>query len=106
MSLEDNIHSLATRTGQEFKARRIRQTTLDFGTTPVFEKIFTVTDADISASSKIHVWQVGQEETFENSDEQLRLLATPQSGQLQIWAANVYQNQEVRGQFVLNYLIG
>jgi hypothetical protein len=106
MSLVENIEDLATRAGQEFKSRRIRQTTIDFGSTSVIEKIFTIVDSDISATSKLQVWQSGQDETFENSDEQIKILATPQAGQMQIWAANIYQNQRVRGEFQINYLIG
>lgn len=86
-------------------ALTVTETEIDFGPTPTREKTFTVTDAGVSAASKIIVTQSGKAATGREADENemdgLILAANPASGQFTLYARAV--PGPVSGKFKLNY---
>lgn len=81
----------------------ISQTTIDFGTTPINEKTFTITDVSCTATSKLILFIGGVAQTNENYGIQLNLSYIPAVGSFQITADA--GKELVRGQFIINYLI-
>lgn len=85
----------------------ITQATINVGIAPVIEKQFTITNAGITAASRIDIWQAGEADTAENADEQLAIYqVVPAAGQFTFWAANRLNGQTIRGQFKVNYTLG
>lgn len=86
-------------------ALTISETEIDFGTIPVYEKVFTVTDASISSTSEIIAVQSGRaatdKEADENSMDFLVCNATPGTGEFTL---NVKALPgPVSGKFKINY---
>lgn len=81
----------------------ITETIIDFGTSPINEKSFTITDATCTTSSKIIPFVAGKDQTNENYGMQLNLNYIPAVGSFTL-TANA-GNELVRGQFIINYLI-
>jgi len=86
-------------------ALTVTEVEIDFGGTPVFEKQITVTDAGVSASSKIIATQSGKAATGKDADENqmdfLLMNCTPASGQFVINAKAI--PGPVSGLYKINY---
>lgn len=85
----------------------ITQAVIDFGTTAVREKVFTIVDAGVVAPTyKVVVKMAYTGETSENPgvDETLLLAAQAGTGQFTLFA-RVASNDAVRGQFTINYQV-
>lgn len=86
----------------------IKQTEIDFGTTPVAEASFTITDADVSATSQITGSVSYEAPTDKELDELdmdgLDLKFGPGVGQFTIYARGT--DGFVHDKFKINYLIG
>lgn len=84
-----------------------KQTTVDFGATPVAAKLFTVTDSDVTTNSKIMA-QVGYVATTQDADEAeltpLNLICQPGDGTFTIYA-NTSEGRAY-GEFAINYQVG
>lgn len=81
---------------------------IDFGTTPVSQKVFTVTDALVSFDSRIIAIQSGEASTGRSADENeidaILFNATPGEGTFKLNATCV--TGKVSGKFKVNYQIG
>ena len=78
---------------------------LDFGSPGTRSKTFTVTDADVSASSVIQAWQSGSAATGRSSDEnemdQIMFRAVPGAGSFTLYATSLFG--PVSGLYKVNY---
>lgn len=81
----------------------ISQATIDFGTTPINEKSFSVTDATCTTSSKIILFNAGVAHTNENYGVQINLNYIPLNGSFTLTVDG--GRELLRGQFIINYLI-
>lgn len=81
---------------------------IDFGTTSVTSKTFTITDAGVTGTSKILCFQAGRAATGQSADEnewtKLALTANPGTGSFTLWAECI--NGTVTGKFIIDYLKG
>lgn len=81
---------------------------VDFGTTPAIEQEFTVTDAAVSATSKIMVLQGGQAATGREANEalmdQFHATAVPGTGSFTLHVKSF--GGPVVGKYKFNYLVG
>jgi hypothetical protein len=86
-------------------ALTVTEVEIDFGGTPVFEKQITVTDAGVSASSRIIATQSGKAATGKDADENqmdfLLMNCTPASGQFVLNAKAI--PGPVSGLYKVNY---
>ena len=86
----------------------IKQTEIDFGTIPVSEKEFIVTDADVLVTSQIIGNVAYEAPTGKDLDElemdAIDLKFAPGSGQFIIYAKGL--EGYIEGKFKVNYLIG
>jgi hypothetical protein len=86
----------------------ITEIEIDFGSTAVVNKVFTITDAGVSGTSKILATQSGAAPTGRSADENeftaLLFNATPGTGQFFLNAFCV--NGKVAGKHKVNYTIG
>jgi hypothetical protein len=86
----------------------IKQTEIDFGTTPVAEASFTVTDADVSATNQLIGSVAYEAPTGKDLDELdmdgLDLKFAPGIGEFTIYARGM--DGYVADKFKINYLIG
>lgn len=80
---------------------------LDFGSPGTRSKTFTITDADVSASSVIQAWQSGVAATGRSADEnemdQIVFRAVPGAGSLTLYANSLFG--PVSGLYKVNYSI-
>jgi len=81
----------------------ISQTTINFGTSPINEKTFVITDAACTGTSKIMLFAAGVSQTNENYGVPLNLSYIPAVGSFQLTADG--GRELLRGQFIINYLI-
>ena len=86
----------------------IKQTEVDFGTTPVSEKEFTITDADVLVTSQL-IGNVAYEaptgkELDELEMDSLDLKFAPGAGQFKIYAKGL--DGYLADKFKINYLVG
>lgn len=86
-------------------ALTVSEVEIDFGATPVFNKVFTVTDSGVIASSKIIATQSGDAATDRDADENemdfLILNCSPSSGQFTLNAIAI--PGPVSGKYKINY---
>ena len=86
----------------------IKQTEVDFGAAALWEKEFTITDVDVSATSQLIAQVAYEAPTGKDLDElefdTLDLLCTPGSGQFTLRALG--NPGPVGGKFKVNYLVG
>jgi hypothetical protein len=86
----------------------IKQTEIDFGTTPISEASFTITDADVSLSSQLIGLVAYEAPTGKDLDELemdgLDLKFAPGVGQFTIYARGL--DGYIADKFKINYLIG
>jgi len=85
----------------------LTQAVIDFGSTAVREKVFTITDAGVVAPTyKVVVKMAYTGEDSENPgvDETILLAAQAGTGQFTLFA-RVASNDAVRGQFTINYQV-
>lgn len=86
----------------------IKQTEIDFGTTPVFAAEFTITDADVSATSNLIAQVAYEAPTGKDLDELeldcLYLQCQPGAGQFVLRAEGM--DGYIADKFKVNYLIG
>lgn len=86
----------------------IKQTEIDFGTVPVSEKEFTISDVDVLITSQIMGNVAYEAPTGKELDElemdSIDLKFAPGSGSLTIYAKGLEGYLE--GKFKINYLIG
>lgn len=86
----------------------ITEVEVDFGTIPVYNKTFTVTDASVSSSSKIVASQSGAAATGRNADENemdaLTCRGLPGTGSFTLICSS--HDGPVVGKYKINYLIG
>lgn len=84
------------------------ETEIDFGTTPVFDKAFTITDAGVSATSKILVTQSGNAATGRQQDENemdpLHCWTLPAAGSFTLRCRGL--EGPVAGKFKVFYAVG
>lgn len=84
------------------------QTEIDFGTTPVSESSFTITDASVTATSKIICTVSYEAPTGKDQDElemdDLQLRVAPASGQFTLYAKTA-DGSYVADKFKINYLV-
>ena len=94
--------------GDTVTGTTIKEIEVDFGASAVRSKRFTITDAAVSATSKIMVMQSGKAATGRSADENemdmLHFLATPGSGTFVLIADCL--TGRVNGKYKANYLIG
>lgn len=86
----------------------IKQTEINFGTVPISEKEFTITDSDVLISSQI-IGTVAYEAPTEKELDELEmdsidLKFAPGNGEFKIYAKGLEGYLE--GKFKINYLIG
>ncbi len=105
LDFEDRIASLES-AGPA--AVDIKQTEVDFGTTPVWEQSFTVVDGDVSAGSQLIGNVAYEAPTGKDLDEMemdgLDLKFAPGVGQFTLYARGL--DGPVHDKFKINYLIG
>ncbi len=86
----------------------IKQTEIDFGTIPVSEKSFTITDASVVVTSRIIGNVVYETPTGKELDElemdSLDLKFAPGSGQFTLYARGL--DGYIADKFKVNYLVG
>lgn len=86
----------------------VKQTEVDFGTTPVYDTSFTVTDAEVTTSSNIIGWIAYVAPTGKDLDEVemdlIDLKFGPGSGQFTVFAKPM--EGYVADKFKINYIIG
>lgn len=86
----------------------MKQTEVDFGSMPVAEKTFTVSDADVATSSQIIAMIAYEAPTGKDLDEvemdPFNVRAAPGSGEFTLWLQALHGL--VIGKFKVNYLIG
>lgn len=86
----------------------IKQTEVDFGTTPVAEQSFTITDADVSASSQLIGWIAYEAPTGKDLDEMemdaIDVKLGPGVGQFTAYIKGL--EGYLHDKFKLNYLVG
>lgn len=86
----------------------IKQTEVDFGTTPVSEASFVITDADVAPTSQLIGFVAYEAPTGKDLDEldmdTLDLKFAPGSGQATLYATCL--TGYIAGNFKVNYLIG
>lgn len=84
------------------------QTEVDFGSTPVSSSTFTITDANVSSSSKIIAQLAGVAPTGKSVDEalveSLDIKCSPSSGSLSMYI-QTYDGSFVSGKFKVNYMV-
>lgn len=89
-------------------AADISETEIDFGTTGVRSKTFTVTDAAVTGASNVIATQSFAAATGKSQDEnemdQLSLRTLPGSGQFTLFAEGLCGS--VYGAFNISYLVG
>ncbi len=87
----------------------IKQIEIDFGTTPISENIFTVTDADISVGSQLIGQLAYEAPTGKDLDEiemdDLLIKCQPGSGQFVMFIRSI-DGSYLADKFKINYLIG
>jgi hypothetical protein len=87
----------------------IKQTEIDFGTTPVAEASFTIIDTDVSATSQLIGTVAYEAPTGKDLDELemdgLDLKFGPGSGQFTLYARGL-NDAYIADKFKINYLIG
>jgi hypothetical protein len=86
----------------------IYETEIDFGTTnAVYNKTFTITDASVTSTSKIIVYQSGSAATGRQADENeletLNFAAIPGTGSFTLYAKCM---NRVSGKYKINYMLG
>lgn len=95
-------------TGDLVVSTNVKQTEIDFGTTPVSEASFLVTDADVTAGSQLTGSVAYEAPTGKDLDElemdALDLKFAPGSGNFTVYVTGL--NGYVADKFKLNYLIG
>ncbi len=83
---------------------------VDFGTTPLPEREFTITDAAVTATSKLIVTHAGNAATGKSADENamdaLVATAQPAAGSFTLYARTLDPVALVQGKFKFNYLVG
>lgn len=86
----------------------IKSTEIDFGTTPIWEKDFTITDAAVSPATKVRAYIGYEAPTGKTLDElefeHIVLLANGGSGVINLNARSLLG--KVIGRFVVHYLLG
>lgn len=86
-------------------ALSITEVEVNFGSVPLWEKVFTITDAGVSGTSKIIATQSGKaaigQDTDENEMDSLILSCSPGSGSFTLFARAV--PGPVSGKFKINY---
>lgn len=86
----------------------IKQTEIDFGTTPVSEASFIITDADVSAGSQLIgnvAYEAPTEKDLDELDmDRLDLKFAPGSGQFTLYVSGL--DGYLHDKFKINYLIG
>lgn len=86
----------------------VKQTEVDFGSTPVYFKEFTVTDTDVSASSQIVAQLSYEAPTSKSLDEvefeQFIFKCKPAAGSFVLRVESI--NGRVRDKFKVNYAVG
>lgn len=86
----------------------LKQTEIDFGTTPVHSKQFTIVDTDVISTTIIYVAQAGDAATGKSQDENdmdiIIFRAVPGSGQFTVYAQSL--TGPVVGAYKINYAIG
>jgi hypothetical protein len=86
----------------------IKQTEIDFGTTPVSEASFLITDVDVSAVSQLIGWLAYEAPTGKDLDElemdTIDLKFAPGVGEFTLYAKPL--DGYVADKFKVNYLIG
>jgi hypothetical protein len=90
----------------------VKQVTVDFGSRPVSEALFTVTDASVGSASKI-IAQIasvsaGDRDLDEIQSESLYVFANPSTlgeGLLDFWVRTI-DGSTVSEKFVINYQVG
>jgi len=89
-------------------ATNIKQTEIDFGTIPISEKEFTITDSDVLINSQITGNVAYETPTGKDLDElemdSIDLKFAPGNGQFKIYAKGLEGYLE--GKFKINYLVG
>lgn len=91
----------------ELHLSKIKQTEVDFGTTPLSEKEFTVEDADVLVTSYLVGWIAYEAPTGKDLDElemdAIDLKFAPGDGQFTIYAKGL--EGYLADKFKINYLI-
>ena len=86
---------------------KLKETEIDFGSTPTRGATFTVTDSDVTGTSKIMAVQSGAAATGKDQDENemdaLILRAAPGTGQFTLYADSLFG--PVVGNFKINYRV-
>ncbi len=86
----------------------IAEVELDFGAQAVSEKVFTVTDATVSATSKVVAKQSGKAATGRQADENefdvISLVSSPGAGQFTVYARCL--TGLVQGKYKMVYQVG
>lgn len=86
----------------------IKQTEIDFGATPVSEMLFTITDADVSATSQLLGWIAYEAPTGKDLDEMemdvIDVKLGPGTGEFTAYVKGL--EGYLADKFKLNYLIG
>jgi hypothetical protein len=78
-------------------------TSIDFGTKPINEKIFNITDVNCTSTSKIEIGQYFLSQTEENFGVELELFTEPFNGNFNIIAISTEPFS--RGSFNIKYSI-